>query len=218
VLQSLPEPAEVFVEAGVSGSVPLEDRPEGGRLMAIVRKGDVIITPKLDRMFRSAHDALGVFKRCKKGGIGLHMIDLNGDVVGNGMAKLMFTILSAFAEAERDRIRERIVDAKQYMASQGLFSGGKRQFGFNVVPEVVGGKVVARRLAMNLGEQQIISEMRRLRDQGMSLRAIGERYGKPAMSIKRILARPALTDLGFAAKLYEADVAVEELVTLERNL
>jgi putative DNA-invertase from lambdoid prophage Rac len=31
-------------------------------------------------------------------------IDLGGDVTGNGISKLVFTILSAVAEAERDRI------------------------------------------------------------------------------------------------------------------
>jgi putative DNA-invertase from lambdoid prophage Rac len=36
------------------------------------------------------------------------MIDLGGDVTGNGIAKLIFTILSAVAEAERDRIKERV--------------------------------------------------------------------------------------------------------------
>jgi putative DNA-invertase from lambdoid prophage Rac len=34
------------------------------------------------------------------------MIDLGSDVTGNGISKLVFTILSAVAEAERDRIRE----------------------------------------------------------------------------------------------------------------
>jgi DNA invertase Pin-like site-specific DNA recombinase len=43
-----------FVEAGVSGSVPLAERPEGKRLVEVVKPGDVVITPKLDRMFRSA--------------------------------------------------------------------------------------------------------------------------------------------------------------------
>ena len=47
-----------FIDAGVSGSVPLADRPEGKRLIEAVGPGDVIITPKLDRMFRSASDAL----------------------------------------------------------------------------------------------------------------------------------------------------------------
>ena len=46
-----------FVERGVSGSVPLDERPEGQALLAILKPGDVIITPKLDRMFRSALNA-----------------------------------------------------------------------------------------------------------------------------------------------------------------
>ena len=50
--------ADVFIEAGVSGSVPLAERPEGRRLLEAVSKGAVVITAKLDRMFRSAADAL----------------------------------------------------------------------------------------------------------------------------------------------------------------
>ena len=86
--------AEFFVEAGVSGSVPLAERPEGRRLLAAVEAGDVVVTPKLDRMFRSASDALGTLEELKDQGIGLHMIDLGGDVCGNGITKLVFTILS----------------------------------------------------------------------------------------------------------------------------
>jgi putative DNA-invertase from lambdoid prophage Rac len=44
----------MFVERGVSGSKPLGERP------ALLQPGDVVITPKLDRMFRSALDALDV--------------------------------------------------------------------------------------------------------------------------------------------------------------
>jgi len=36
--------AGFFIERGVSGSVPLADRPEGRRLVATVGKGDVIVT------------------------------------------------------------------------------------------------------------------------------------------------------------------------------
>jgi len=71
-----------------------------------------VITSKLDRMFRSALAALEVLGRLKDRGVSLHMIDLGGDVTGNGVSKLVFTILSAVAEAERDRIRERIRDVK----------------------------------------------------------------------------------------------------------
>jgi hypothetical protein len=72
-----------------------------------LKPGDTVITAKLDRMFRSALDALGVLADLKTKGVSLHMIDLGGDVTGNGISKLVFTILSAVAEAERDRIRER---------------------------------------------------------------------------------------------------------------
>jgi putative DNA-invertase from lambdoid prophage Rac len=37
-----------------------------------------------------------------------HLLDLGGDIAGIGLSKLFLTIAAAFAEAERDRIRERI--------------------------------------------------------------------------------------------------------------
>jgi putative DNA-invertase from lambdoid prophage Rac len=125
--------AEFFIERAVSGSVPLADRPRGERLLSLAGKGDVIITAKLDRMFRSAADALVTLEEFKAAEVGLHMIDLGGDVCGNGISKMVFTILSAVAENERDRIRERIRDAKRHLASQGIYAGGKRPFGWDVV-------------------------------------------------------------------------------------
>ncbi len=122
----------VFVERAVSGSRPIAERPEGGKLMAAARAGDVIITPKLDRMFRSAVDALDVLARLKDRGVSLHMIDLGGDVTGNGISKLVFTILSAVAEAERDRTRERIADMKRDQRSRGRYLGGAVPFGFRL--------------------------------------------------------------------------------------
>src|SRR5215203_7060520 len=122
----------VFVERGVSGSKPISERPEGAKLMAAARAGDVIITPKLDRMFRSALDALDVLARLKDRGVSLHMIDLGGDVTGNGISKLVFTILSAVAEAERDRTRERITDVKRDQRTRGRFLGGTVPFGYRL--------------------------------------------------------------------------------------
>src|SRR5262249_8703830 len=127
--------AEFFTERGVSGSVSLADRFQGQRMLAVLQPGDVVITAKLDRAFRSAADALGTLEQLKEDGIGLHMIDLGGDVCGNGISKLVFTILSAVAENERDRIRERVREVKRHRASQLLFNGGKRPFGFDVEGE-----------------------------------------------------------------------------------
>ena len=90
----LAEP-QLFVEEGVSGSKPLNTRPAAKELLAALTPGDVIIAAKLDRMFRSARDALDVLEELKAQGVALHLIDLGGDVTGNGISKLVFNILSA---------------------------------------------------------------------------------------------------------------------------
>jgi DNA invertase Pin-like site-specific DNA recombinase len=179
--------SQFFNEAGVSGSVPLAERPEARRLLAIAKAGDVIITARLDRAFRSAADALVTLEEFKHQGIGLHMIDLGGDVCGNGISKLVFTILSAVAENERDRIRERIRDVKRHLATQGIYGGGKRPFGFDVVDG---------RLVPNANEQIALRKMVTLRKKKKPFREIAQtianEFGLPemaAVTIKRILDR-----------------------------
>jgi DNA invertase Pin-like site-specific DNA recombinase len=56
-------------------------------LLDAIKPGDVIITPKLDRMFRSALNALHELERLREQNVSLHMIDLGGDVTGNGVFK-----------------------------------------------------------------------------------------------------------------------------------
>jgi DNA invertase Pin-like site-specific DNA recombinase len=58
ILEGGGRPRVIFVERGFSGCKPLADRPKGAALLAALRNGDIVITPKLDRMFRSATDAL----------------------------------------------------------------------------------------------------------------------------------------------------------------
>jgi putative DNA-invertase from lambdoid prophage Rac len=65
-------------------------------------------------------------KRC----VALHLLDLGGDISGNGLSKLFLTIAAAFAEAERDRIRERIGQVKADQKARGRYLGGKVPFGF----------------------------------------------------------------------------------------
>src|SRR5262245_57442201 len=180
------EVSEFFIERGVSGSIPLAERPEGKRLLAAIDRGAVIVTAKLDRMFRSAADALTVLEDLKGQGVGLHMIDLGGDVCGNGISKLVFTILSAVAENERDRIRERIRDAKRHMAAHSLFLGGRRPFGFDIVED---GDV--SRLVPNATEQAVIERMQVMRRTGATFRTIGEAVGLPFKTVARILERRA---------------------------
>lgn len=174
------EVTAAFIEAGVSGSVPFAERPEGGRLLAAVSKGDAIIVPKLDRAFRNAADALATLEALKDQGVSLHVLDLGGDVTGNGIGKLTFTILAAVAESERDRIRERIRDVKRHLASQGAYAGGKVPFGY---------RVVADKLVEEPAEQEALKDMIARRDRGESYHAIGAAHGKTGTTVRRILLR-----------------------------
>jgi putative DNA-invertase from lambdoid prophage Rac len=187
----------VFSERGVSGSKPLADRPEGAALLAALQPGDTVITPKFDRMFRSASDALANLDVMKRKGVSLHMIDLGGDVTGNGIAKLVFTILSAVAEAERDRIKERVAVVKADQKTRNRFLGGDAPFGYRVEPEYdAAGKRKGGRLVEDPDQQAAIAEMRAMHRDGKSLRTIaatmqarGDKIGhvgvKQAISRKR---------------------------------
>ena len=157
---------EIVVEEGVSGSVPVAERPAGGPLFAKLAKGDVVIAPKLDRLFRSALDALRVVEELKARGVKLHLLDLGGDIAGNGLSKLFLTIAAAFAEAERDRIRERIGQVKADQKARGRYLGGKVPFGFR--------RGETGELVPHEGEQEVIREIVALRAQGKPLRAIAE--------------------------------------------
>lgn len=175
----------MFIERGVSASKPLADRPEGANLLAALQPGDAIITAKLDRMFRSALDALDVLNRLKKESISLHMVDLQGDVTGNGISKLVFTILSAVAEAERDRIRERIRDVKRDQKTRGRYLGGSVPFGWELT---AGGELLQEDL-----QQDAIRRMVRMRQRGASLRTIAktiqaEGFKLTHVGVKKVIA------------------------------
>jgi DNA invertase Pin-like site-specific DNA recombinase len=160
----------MFIEEGVSGSKPLNERPVGALLLANLQEGDIIIAAKLDRMFRSARDALNIVEEFKKKKVSLHLIDLGGDVTGNGISKLFFTIVAAFAEAERDRVQLRVRECKADQRKRGRHLGGSVTFGFEVVKQE--GDIRGGVLVPVEAEQEAIAKMKALKAQGTSLRQI----------------------------------------------
>ena len=56
-------------------------------------------------------------------------------ISGNGISKLFLTIAAAFAEAERDRIRERIGQVKADQRARGRYLGGSIPYGYRLVDE-----------------------------------------------------------------------------------
>lgn len=155
---------EFVVEDGVSGSVPVGLRPAGCPLFARLAPGDVLIAAKLDRLFRSALDALNAVEVLKKRSVRLHLLDLGGDIAANGLSRLFLTIAAAFAEAERDRIRERVSQSKADQKARGRYLGGNVPFGYTLGDD--GG------LVEDAEKQKIVTDIVRAYQKGFSLRDI----------------------------------------------
>lgn len=149
-------------DEGVSGGIAWRERPQGGPLLLRLQRGDIVIAAKLDRVFRNSLDCLQTADDLQKRGVRLHLLDLGGDVTGNGLAKVFLTMAAAFAEFERDRISERIRDAKLAMRRQGRHLGGSRPFGYRVT--------AAGQLEPDHHEQRALALLRTQRAAGASYR------------------------------------------------
>jgi DNA invertase Pin-like site-specific DNA recombinase len=152
-----------YSDPAVSGSISLARRPQGAELVANLKKGDIIIAAKLDRLFRSAQDALYVAEYMAERGVGIILADMgHTPVTENGVSKLFFTMLAAFAEFERTRINERTESGraakKKLMGCVGAVPYGWRKVG--------SGR--ASHLVENFKEQENIKAMQHLRDEGLS--------------------------------------------------
>lgn len=175
---------EIFVERAVSGWKSFESRPQGRRLADCLREGDIVLCSKLDRLFRSARDALVVSDELKKQGISFHLLDLGGDVTGNGVSKMFFTIVAAFAEFERDRISERVSDIKSSERDKGRFLGGSRPFGYRIGS--------SGELEPDDTEQSVIDRVVELRDRGKSLRAISDAVSVGSIKVSHVTVKRIL--------------------------
>lgn len=88
-----------------------KERPEFQKLLAAVKPGDTIAFTKMDRFARSAEDAIKIIKELVKYGVHVHILNM-GRVDDTPIGRLMVTMLSGFAEFERDLIVERLAEGK----------------------------------------------------------------------------------------------------------
>ena len=177
---------KIYVEQAVSGWKPIAQRKAGRQLLAALKPGDTLLCPKLDRLFRSAKDALEVADDLKRRKVSLHLLDLGGDITGNGISKMFFTIVAAFAEFERDRIAERIADVKANERNKGRYLGGSRPFGWRIDNGT---------LSPDPEEQKAIDTISVLRQQGLSLRQIAEEIASQGFALSHVSIRKILRDL-----------------------
>ncbi len=168
--------AEVVIDAGVSAGKALSTRNGGGRVLAMVNRGDVsaVVAYKLDRLFRDCADCLTVTREWDRAEVALHLIDLGGQAIdtSTAMGRFFLTVMAGAAEMERNLIRERTAAAMAHMRANGE-RVGEVPYGFRLASDGV-------HLEAEPNEQRMIELVRGYRAEGLSIRGIAERLNVEA--------------------------------------
>jgi DNA invertase Pin-like site-specific DNA recombinase len=90
-----------------------------------VEESDVILVKKLDRLGRDTADMIALIKEFDEMGVSIRFLD-DGISTEGTMGKMVVTILSAVAQAERQRILERTNEGRIEAKAKGVKFGRKR--------------------------------------------------------------------------------------------
>jgi DNA invertase Pin-like site-specific DNA recombinase len=155
-----------FVDHGISGA--RTSRPALDALLAAARarRLDVLLTTKLDRLARSTRHLVTLAAELEALGVDLVVTDQAIDTT-TPAGRLLFHVLAAIAEFERDLIRERVVAGIRRARAQGRHVG--RPAKYRVDPTAARALLAA----------------------GVSLRATARQLGVHPSAVQRALARAA---------------------------
>ena len=103
-------------------SAKTSNRPQLKALLGYVRDGDAVVVTKLDRLARSAVDLGSIASELEQKGVDLVVLDQKIDT-STPTGKLMFTMIGAFAEFERDLINERCREGIERAKAKGVKFG-----------------------------------------------------------------------------------------------
>ena len=187
------EIVEVYDLSGVSGKAVLQ-HPEAVRMLDDVRSGKIkaLIFSKLARLARNVRELLSIadsFKECQADLVSLEeKIDTS-----SAAGRLLFTMIGALAEWERDEISSRVAASVPIRASQGKPIGGLGPYGFKWVDKQLvqnpDEAPVARRACEIFREtKKFMTTAARLNQEGYKAR----RGPWTDTTIKRMLMNPAL--------------------------
>lgn len=187
----LPAPTEFCIDPGISGTVSLQKREAGGRMLDHVRKGDHIIVTRGDRLFRSAKNALEIAELLRDRGVELHLMDMGGPVLHSSVSRLVFGILMMVANMESERIGERVASVKEHLRKQGKYLGGAMAVGYT--------KDSDNTLKVSRDWRKHLARMKALSEAGKSTRDIATTMKEHGLNIShntvyRVLVKKRKTD------------------------
>jgi DNA invertase Pin-like site-specific DNA recombinase len=112
-----------YVDQAAAGD--LAHRTAWARLLADAaqRKVDLVMVWKLDRAFRSTLHALATLRDLEHAGVGFSSLTQPELDTTSATGRLVFTILAAVAEMERELIADRVREGMRHAARQGKHIG-----------------------------------------------------------------------------------------------
>ncbi len=155
--QSLKTQIQALIDAGVKPSRIFTDKKSGSHmereglhlLKLKVEEGDVILIKKLDRLGRDTADMIQLIKEFDQLAVSIRFLD-DGISTEGTMGKMIVTILSAVAQAERQRILERTNEGRLEAKVKGVKLGRKRTIDRNRLKELhakgMGATAIAREM------------------------------------------------------------------------
>ena len=112
------------------------DRPELHRLLGQLRKEDVLVVWKLDRLSRSLKDVLSLMEKIAQAGAGFRSLTEVIDTTSPA-GRMMMQIVGTFAEFERAMLRERTQSGLDMARIQGRIGGRRPKLKANQQQEIV---------------------------------------------------------------------------------
>jgi DNA invertase Pin-like site-specific DNA recombinase len=100
------------------------DRPALADTLEFVREGDTLVITKLDRLARSVTDLASIADTLARKGVGFVVLDQPIDTT-TPTGRLIYNVLGAIAEFERELIAERRMDGIEDARKKGVKFGRK---------------------------------------------------------------------------------------------
>ena len=118
------EVVETYADDGISGTIPLHERPAGRRLLEDAKADtfETVLVYRLDRLGRTQLGILDAADRLERMGVALRSSTENFETVTPG-GRLFFQLLGSFAEFERGSIRQRTRDGLHRAYRNGRQTG-----------------------------------------------------------------------------------------------
>lgn len=150
-------------------------RPQLAAMLAFVREGDAVICHSMDRLGRNLDDLRKLVLGLTERGVQVQFLKESLTFTGEDspMANLLLSVMGAFAQFERELIRERQKEGIELAKRAGVYKGRKR----TLTPERAA--ELGRRIAGGEGKAALAHEFGV--DRATVYRYMGREAGRPAV-------------------------------------